>query len=125
MPERLLMRLELYAAAGVLAATAIAVGWSAPLATGILAGGSWNLASLWCLAHLLNAWLGPQRSRRLALGWLILKFPLLYVLAFGFVRASIGSLVGFGVGFTLVLIVVVGGLAIRARPLSATRSYGR
>ena len=32
------------------------------------AGGAWNLASLFCLAHMLKAWLGPMPSQRRAIG---------------------------------------------------------
>ena len=84
------------------------------LFTGIMAGAAWNAASLWCLTHLLRAWLGPTPSRRRALGWLMIKFPLLYLLAFALISNPHVSVVGFGVGFTLVLL---GGLAWYARHL--------
>ena len=68
--------LAVLAAPSVLAA---AVGHRA-LALGVLAGSVWNLANLWCLAHLMGAWLGARHFSRPALGWLLLK-GILYGLA--------------------------------------------
>ena len=103
---------------------------------GILAGAVWNLANLWCLTQLLTAWLGSKRSntrvigwphhlpqpplaassqqgrsapamRWQVVGWLLLKFPLLYLAAWLLLTRPFISLVGFGVGFTIVLVAVM------------------
>ena len=79
--------------------------WSRQAALGILAGGGWNAASLWSLRRMLGAWLGPRPSRRRALGWLFVKFPCLYLLAFALLRLPMISAMGFGIGFTIVLIL--------------------
>lgn len=92
---------------------------------GCLAGAGWNLASLWCLVRLLGAWLGPQPSRRRALGWAVMKFPLLYGLAILILRAPSVSLTGFGAGFTAVLIGAIGWFALRAQHLLVARPHGR
>ena len=92
-------------------------GWGPMAAAGVLVGGLWNLASLWCLSQLLAAWLGPQPSRRRAIVWLCVKFPLLYLAAFALLRQPGLSLLGFGVGFSVVLVVAVAALAANARQL--------
>ena len=92
---------------------------------GVLAGATWNLASLWCLTRLLRAWLGPQPSRRRVLLWLLVKFPLLYLLVFLLLRQPAISVVGFGVGFSLALLVVVGWLLRQAVQMSPIRPHGR
>ncbi|MBI4343349.1 MAG: hypothetical protein HY601_00855 [Candidatus Omnitrophica bacterium] len=94
-------------------------------ALGILLGGVWNLASLWCLARLLAAWLGPGHSTRRALGWLLVKFPALYALAFLLWQRRIVEPLWFGVGFTLVLVGALITLAARAPALSLGRPHGR
>ncbi len=93
------------------------VGWGSMAAAGVLAGGAWNLASLWCLSQLLAAWLGPQPSRRRAILWLAVKFPLLYLAAFTLLRQPGLSLIGFGVGFSVVLAIAVAALAANARQM--------
>ena len=110
-------RLIAMQAAGALAICAIVaqIGWGPVASGGVLAGGLWNLASLWCLSQLLAAWLGPRPSSRRAILWLSVKFPLLYLAAFALMRQSGLSLVGFGVGFTVVLIVAVAALALQAQ----------
>lgn len=113
---------SLWPAAGVavgLAATAGLIGGR--LALGILAGGTWNIASLWCLARLLNAWCRPRSSRRQVLGWLLLKFPLLYLVVFGLLRMPAVSLVGFSVGFSLILVLALGWVMIRIRHTALVR----
>ncbi len=114
MIEREFRRVWLGAAAVLIVCTVASWAWGAHVAGGILAGGAWNLASLWCLMRLLDAWLGSHPSRRRAIGWLLLKFPLLYLLVFVVFRRPAVSLVGFGIGFTVVLAVVVGGIGIQA-----------
>ena len=92
---------------------------------GVVAGIAWNLASLWCLSRLLAAWLGPSPSKRRAIGWLLVKFPLLYLLAFALVRGSSVSLIGFGAGFSAVLVVMLAAFALRAQRRIAVPSNGR
>ena len=110
-------------AGGVVAVSALAASWwGVRVMGGVLAGGAWNLASLWCLAQLLSAWLGSRPSTRGAIAWLVLKFPFLYLLAFGMLRSPSVSLIGFSIGFTVVLIVVVAWFAARASQLAGFSS---
>ena len=94
-------------------------------ALSVVGGALWSAANLWCLTRLLNAWLGPRCSRRRVVGWLLLKFPLLYVAVFLLLRSPALSVAGFSVGFTLVLIAAIGWLAVRAQRLSTLRPHGR
>jgi hypothetical protein len=96
-----------------------------PFVLGLAAGAAWNLASLWLLTRLLGAWLGPRPSTRRAIGWLLLKFPLLYLGAFVLLRHPSISVIGFGIGFTLVLAVAVAALALKAGRMTARTSHGR
>lgn len=97
-------------------------GWlGGALLRGIIVGALWHLTSLWCLARLLSAWLGPQPSRRRVLTWLLLKFPALYVVAIMCLRQPSISIAGFGIGFTLVLIAAMGWFAARAMRLAHGR----
>lgn len=113
-------------AAAMLVVVALpAWAWGPRAVMGVLAGGVWNLASLWCLTRLLNAWLGPQPSKHRAIWWLLAKLFLLSVLVFGILRAHWVSLVGFGIGFTVVLLVVVGSISFRAQQMAVGRSHGR
>ena len=125
MPDRTFRQLECSAAAAAAFIAALALGPNPPLALGIAIGGAWNLASLWCLARLLNAWLGPRRSNRRVLGWLLAKFPLLYLLAFACFHLPAVSMTGVGIGFTVVLVVVIGGFALQARHAPQVRAHGR
>jgi hypothetical protein len=102
------------------AATAL---WHPRIAGGIVAGGAWNLISLWCLSRMLLAWLGPSPSVRRAVLWVTLKSGL-YAFAFCLLRQPAVSSVGFGIGFSLVLITMLGGLAINAQRLVPAR-HGR
>ncbi len=94
-------------------------------ALSVAAGGAWNLASLLCLAQMLKAWLGPVPSQRRAIAWLLLKFPLLYVLVYQVLRTPSMSFLAFGLGFTLVLLVVVGSVLLGLQRTIATARHGR
>jgi hypothetical protein len=91
-------------------------------AIGFVAGGAWNMASLWSLQRMLHAWLGPLPSRGRALLWLLVKFPLLYLLGLAMLHSPQVSPLGFGIGFTLVFLIG-GGLALRAN--ASRRAHGR
>ena len=95
------------------------------LLLGILIGGAWNLASLWCLARMLDAWLGPHRSQRRTITWLLFKFPLLYAAVFLLLRHPRISVIGFGIGFTVVLATAISLLALNAQRVTMARSHGR
>ena len=92
---------------------------------GGIAGAVWNALNLWCLTRLLQAWLGPRPSRRLALGWLLAKFPLLYAAAWVCLSHPGSSAAGFGVGFTVVLIAAMAWFAFQAQRMAPLRSHGR
>lgn len=148
MGERTL-RVFLIVGAGLVALTALGSLWWHPAAAlGILAGGAWNLANLWCLGRALTVWLGPQPSppaplaarlpvpfgtgrqtgragRRRAAWWFIVKFPVLYGLAVALLMAPGISLAGFGLGFSVVLaMAVVAGIAWSQRALPSLPSHG-
>ena len=91
---------------------------------GLLAGAAWNAASLWCLSRLLGAWIGPQPSRRRALAWLPVKLSL-YAAAWWLLSRPAVSLIGFSLGFTLVLALAAGGFILRARGVALARADGR
>lgn len=112
MTEQLLRRFLLLSAVLLLLGGLLALALSAQVAAGLLAGGLWNVANLWCLSQLLEAWLGPRRSTKRVVAWLLVKFPLLYVLAVALLQSTRVSMVGFGIGFTLVL-VAAGLLLVR------------
>lgn len=112
-------------AGGVLLVSAVVASlWGLRVMTGMLVGGIWNLVSLWCLAKCLGAWLGPEPSAQRAFAWLLTKFPLLYLLAFGIFRTSSVSLIGFSVGFTVVLVVMMTSLAARPINFAKQNLYG-
>ena len=92
------------------------------LTLGLLVGGAWNAASLWCLTKMLGSWLSPSPSQRRAIGWLLVKFPLLYAGAVLALRAPAISLVGFGVGFTIILVCALTVIALHSRR-SLARSH--
>lgn len=93
--------------AGLVATAVAAVGgalFGIETALGILAGGLWNVANVWCLARALGVWLSPKLApRQHQVGWFIVKFPLLYAAVFGLVQLPGISLVGFGIGFLVVI----------------------
>lgn len=95
------------------------------LIVGVLAGGAWNLASLWCLTQLVRAWLGPRPSRRRALIWLVVKFPLLYAATVLMCYKGMVSIVGFSIGFSVVLAASIVWLWWRAQRMATAGSHGR
>ena len=94
---------------------------------GVLVGGVWNLLSLWCLIRLLEAWIGPNASRRRAIPWAFVKFPALYLLAYAAFHIPGLSVVGFTIGFTVVLAAAVLVLALSLQRLVAhpRKAHGR
>lgn len=128
MPDRAVLRKLWVIAASALVIAALPAWVWGPRAVGsVLAGGLWNLASLWCLTRLLGAWLPRPTSgrRRVVLGWLALKGALLALLIGVILRAPWLSFIGFGIGFTIVLIVIVASFALHARQLVAGQPHGR
>ena len=115
MTDRMLMQLEALAAA--LAAAAAGLLWPVQpsLAGGLAVGAAWNLANLWCLSRVLSAWLGPHRSRRRAIAWLLIKLAALYPAAFIILNTHPQLATGFGIGFSLALVVMMVGFALRGR----------
>ena len=91
----------------MLAAVIAAAGFGARAAAGVIIGGAWNLASLWCLMQMLQAWVGPKPSQRRAIIWLLVKFPLLYAGIFLIFQTKAVPFGAFGIGFTLVLLVAM------------------
>ena len=154
--------LWLRAASGLVIAALPGWWWGPRMVGSILAGGLWNLASLWCLTRLLGAWLRPDPSRsrvvgwsphlprdavgnpsldplhkmvsegreigpsgqRQVGGWLALKGALLALLVGVVLRAPWLSFIGFGIGFTIMLIIVIASFALRSRQ-AAGQSHGR
>ncbi|MBI3088287.1 MAG: hypothetical protein HYY91_05325 [Candidatus Omnitrophica bacterium] len=92
---------------------------------GASTGAVWSLASAWCLARVFRAWLGPRPSRRRVVMWLLVKFPLLYALMVMLLRQPAVSVIGFGVGFTLVLFVMIGWLSRQPVQALPTSPHGR
>ena len=95
------------------------------VALGVLSGATWGLASLWVLTRLVAAWIGPARSTRRVSGWLLVKFAVLYPLAFTFLHAYSSLAISFGVGFTVVLGAALGYFAVRAQRAMTLRPHGR
>lgn len=110
-----------------LAATVLVAAWTGggALALSVLVGGLWHTASLWSLSRLLHAWLGPQPSKRRVIGWLLVKFPALYAAAFALLTRQTISCLGFGIGFTVVLVTAIGCVALQASPFMVSPPHGR
>jgi len=125
MNDRFVKATGLQAVAAIALAAVIAAWWGLHLAIGIAAGGAWNLASLWCLARVLRAWMGPSPSTVRAVSWVVIKFPLLYFLAYRLLSSPSISSIGFGIGFTIVLVVALARLAAYAQQLVSARVDGR
>ena len=126
MSNRPIWNLWSFAAAVLVIASLPAWWWGPRMVASMLAGGLWNLGSLWCLSNLLGVWLPRQGSgnRRQALGWLAAKLAWIGLLVAGVLRASWLSFIGFGVGLTVVLVVIIAGLGIRANRISS-QPHGR
>lgn len=103
--------------AAALAATAALafLGWGISSAAGVLAGGAWHLSSLWCLAKMLNAWLGPKPSQKKAVAWVLVKFPLLYFAVFALFQNRLVPFAAFSVGFSVVLLIAIASLSATVR----------
>ena len=129
MNERAWLKLLFAGGLLVAGAAATALRWNGPLALGIAAGGAWNLLNLWCLVTALTVWLDQSPSRRRAIAWFVIKFPLLYLAAFGLLSHPSVSPIGFGIGFTVVLALAATLLVVRSRsaasPASAASAHGR
>jgi len=126
MNERMIRQVWVWAAGLLIAvASMAAAGWGLRIGWSVGLGGVWNLANLWCLSQLLQAWLGPQASRRRVIQWLLIKFPVLYLLVVGLLQHPDLSVVGFGVGFTVVLMGAVVSLALSSRHLVTPTSHER
>ena len=126
MSERLAFRCLLSAAAStVMAAALLGVLGASQLSVGVLVGGAWTLLNLWCLAQLLRSWLGSQRSSWRAIGWLVAKFPLLYIGVLLCLRHPAVSPFGFGIGFTIALVAALSVFAMQARQPVMARADGR
>ena len=82
---------------------------------GLICGAAWNAANFWCLTRLLAAWVGPRRSQPRAIGWVLVKLAVVYPSAFLLLRHPQVSPIGFGLGFTLVLLIGIGAFAGRAQ----------
>ena len=85
---------------------------------GALAGVGWQLLSVACLRRLLDAWLQPRPSTWRVVAWLALKIGLVLMLAAGLAAASTTFLVGFSVGFTVAMVLVIGWCARHSRQAS-------
>lgn len=97
------------------AAVIAAMGFGARAAAGVVLGGAWNFASLWCLTRMLKAWLGPNPSQRRAIAWLLVKFPLLYAAIFLVFHTSFVPFQAFTVGFSVVLVGALAAFLISVR----------
>lgn len=96
--------------------------WDATMALGIAAGGLWNIANLWCLTHALRAWLGAASTKRRTVMWVLLKFPLLYAAVVMVLMQPAVSPVGFAIGFSLVLGLM---LLVSLRHVAFVSAHGR
>ena len=85
------------------------IAWGFPFALGWLAGGVWNVFNIFLLCRLMALLDDNQahRGKRAAL-WLTLKFGILYPLGVLILWTKAVNLVGFVIGFTVVLAVVAG-----------------
>ena len=125
MNERTLKAAWVQSAAAVAISAVVAAWWGVRPALSVAAGGAWNLTSLWCLARVLRAWVGPSPSTRRAVTWIVLKFPLLYYVGFRLLSSHAISSAGFGLGFSIVLFVVLARLAVYAQQFTSPRTDGR
>ena len=109
MTDRTLKPLLLVGLAATGCAALVSAPWGIAVALSVVVGGLWNVANLWCLSRALTVWLKPQPApRRHQVGWFLVKFPLIYAAVFGLVKIPGISLVGFGIGFVVVIASAVG-----------------
>jgi len=107
MTERTLRTLLLVGSGTVGLAASMSLWWGPSVSLGVLAGGLWNLVNLWCLARTLRVWFASTPPRRRVVAWFVVKFPLLYLAAVGVLMIPGLSVVGFGVGFLVLLASVL------------------
>lgn len=104
MSDKIKFSVLCFSALGLFIASAVAWAFfGSRAAAGIIAGGAWNLTSLWCLTRLLQAWIGPKPSQRRAMAWALVKFPLLYAAIFVVFQTKIVAFAAFSAGFSIVL----------------------
>jgi len=127
MTERMVHRVLLIGGVATAVAAFVSLGWGAAVALSVAAGGAWNLANLWCLSRALGVWINPQPApRRVQIGWFLVKFPLLYAVAVGLLKMPGTSLIGFGVGFTTVLVSALAATFMTLRTFQVfTPPHGR
>ncbi len=123
MTDQVLRRLLRWGAPAVFLAGAGVWPVSPAVALGVVAGGTWNLANLWCLARALGCWLvpGPRRTRLL---WFVLKFPLLYAAALLALTRPGASFGGFILGFSIVLLAALAAALSLAQGARSTAHGG-
>ena len=98
---------------------------SKELAVGVIAGGAWTLVNLWCLSRALQAWLRIPVSKGRSIAWFVVKFPLLYAVAVALLMRSSVCSIGFGIGFTVVLIcAMIGSVIVTSRAIQSAPSHG-
>ena len=120
MNERIKSSVARLSAISLVACAVIAArGFGARASAGIILGGAWNLASLWCLTRLLQAWMGPKPSQRRAIIWLLVKFPLLYAAIFLVFQAKVVPFQAFTIGFSVVLAVATAAFLMGVRQTMA------
>jgi len=101
--------------------------WSSPasMIAGVMAGCAWNLANLWCLSRLLTTMLGPTPARARVTCLLLTKMAL-YGAAFGVLRLPGAPIVGFSIGFTIILAAALIWVVLHAQQQGVlARSHGR
>lgn len=126
MTDRTVLRIAATAGGLCLVAAGVVAGVGAwHTAGGILAGVGWNAANLWCLVRLVRAWLGPNPSTPRLIGWGVVKVLVLYGSAIALLRHPGFPILGFTVGFTVVLAVAMGFLIVRPPAAIVNAPHGR
>lgn len=89
--------------------------WSPTVAIGVFVGAIWNFLNLICLTQGLTVWFDLNdnrldyrpRSRWYKIGLFVVKFPLLYGSAIWLLMNPQVSKVGFGSGFTVMIVAAM------------------